>query len=260
MTGNRWWAPGEWTDDTAMALALAESIVEQGLIDINDVARRYIEWANHDGKGIGRATARALIGARDAEEARIRARAYYESGGLAAGNGTVMRTTPIGLATTDPIAGRDAARRDAELTHADESAAIASGALCVSLIAVRRGRSLDSASIRAHVFGCPRVAAAWSAVRRRDDGFLAELAGGPEAGACWTTLGAALFAVENADSYEAAMRWVIGLGGDTDTNAAVAGALIGARDGVSGIPDRWLSVLRDRGRIEAAAERLAVLP
>jgi ADP-ribosyl-[dinitrogen reductase] hydrolase len=257
MTGNRWWAPGEWTDDTAMALSLAESIVEQELIDIDDVARRYIDWANRDGKGIGRATAHALMGATDAEDARARARAYLESGGLAAGNGTVMRATPIALATTDPVTARDAAHRDPELTHADKSAAIASSALCASLIAVRQGRSPAGDSVPSYVLECPCLATAWSAVHRRNDRFLAELAGGPEAGACWTTLGAALFAAETADSYEQAMRWVIGLGGDTDTNAAVTGALIGARDGASAIPDRWSAALRDRDRIEAAAERLA---
>lgn len=85
----------------------------------------------------------------------------------------------------------------------------------------------------------------------RQESLLAELASGPEAGACWTALGVALYAAENLRSYEQAMRWVIGLGGDTDTNAAVAGALIGARDGGSAIPERWLGTLRDRDRSNA---------
>jgi ADP-ribosyl-[dinitrogen reductase] hydrolase len=257
MTGNQRWARGEWTDDTAMALALAESIGEHGLIDIDDVARRYIDWANRDGKGIGRATAHALLGARDAEEALGRARAYHESGGRAAGNGTVMRATPIALVTTDLIAARDAARRDAGLTHADESAAIASGALCALLIAVRNGRYPVGASVPTYVLGSPAVTAVLGAVQRREERVLADLVAGAEAGACWTTLGVALYAAENLDSYEQAMRWVIALGGDTDTNAAVAGALVGARDGVSAIPDRWLVALKDRERIERAAARLA---
>ena len=46
MTGNSLWDPGEWTDDTAMALALAESIAEHGLIDLDDVALRYVAWAS----------------------------------------------------------------------------------------------------------------------------------------------------------------------------------------------------------------------
>ena len=117
MTGGGWWAPGEWTDDTALALALAESIAARGLLDTDDLAARYIAWATTDGKGIGRATTRALIGARDAENARERARAYLEAGGLAAGNGTVMRATPIGLVARDLSEAAEAARRGAELTH-----------------------------------------------------------------------------------------------------------------------------------------------
>src|SRR6516165_5470788 len=93
MTGGGWWAPGEWTDDTALALALAESIGARWLLDTDDLARRYIEWAHGDGKGIGRTTRRALVGARDANDARARARAHYESTQLTAGNGTVMRAT-----------------------------------------------------------------------------------------------------------------------------------------------------------------------
>jgi ADP-ribosyl-[dinitrogen reductase] hydrolase len=49
-----YWAPGQWTDDTALALALAESIAEHGLLNAEDVARRYIHWAATDGRGIGR--------------------------------------------------------------------------------------------------------------------------------------------------------------------------------------------------------------
>jgi hypothetical protein len=60
-----------------------------------------------------------------------------------------------------------------------------------------------------------------------------------------------------AAASETDVTWAIGLGGDTDTNAAVTGALVGARDGVSAIPERWLEVLRQRQRIERAAERLA---
>ena len=96
MSGGGRWAPGEWTDDTALALALAESIADHGLLDSDDLARRYISWANADGKGI--TTRRALVGAENAEDARARARAHYEQSNLAAGNGTVMRVTPVGLA------------------------------------------------------------------------------------------------------------------------------------------------------------------
>jgi ADP-ribosylglycohydrolase len=101
MTGNWWWAPGEWTDDTAIALLRAESIAERGLLDEHDPAGRYIEWATNDGKGIGLATSPARLGAKDADQARALASAHHEAARLAASNGTVMGVTTIGLATDD---------------------------------------------------------------------------------------------------------------------------------------------------------------
>jgi ADP-ribosyl-[dinitrogen reductase] hydrolase len=255
MSGGGWWAPGEWTDDTAMALALAESIGARGLLDIDDLAQRYIAWANTDGKGIGRSTRAALVGARDAEDARARARAHHAATRMAAGNGTVMRATPIGLVAADVDEAAEAARRDAELTHGDPAASVASGALCVTLLALREMRD-PLAAARGHAGGHVRVAGAVDAAARGDHATLGERAGSAEGGACWTTLALALHALVATDDYATGVAEVIALGGDTDTNAAVTGALLGARHGESAIPSRWLDNLRERGRIENAADGL----
>ena len=257
MAGGGWWQPGEWTDDTALALALAESIAAHGLLDVEDVARRYIAWATHDGKGIGRATSRALIGARNADDARTRARAYFEATGMAAGNGALMRAAPIGLAARTDADAAAAARYDAVLTHADPVAAAASAALCAALLALRAdGEPLAAA--RDHARGHPRLEETLAAVGAHARGALERLAAGSEAGACWTTLGIALAAVELFDSYERAVTWAVALGGDTDTNAAVTGALLGCRHGARAIPPRWVAPLRDRDRIERAAGGLVL--
>jgi ADP-ribosyl-[dinitrogen reductase] hydrolase len=258
MTGGRGWAPGEWTDDTAMALALAESIAARGLLDADDVAARYIAWATTDGKGIGWATAHALTGALGPDDARARARAHLEATGLAAGNGPVMRATPIGLASRTVEEATDAARRDAELTHADPVTGSASAGLCAALLAVRDdGDPLRAA--RGQVEGDDRLSEALRTVGR-DEGALARRAAGRAAGACWTTLALGLHALVAHDDYERGVTWVIAQGGDTDTNAAVAGALLGCRHGVAAIPERWLSPLRARRRIERAAEGLVAPP
>jgi ADP-ribosylglycohydrolase len=259
MSGGGWWAAGEWTDDTAMALALGESIADRGLLDTGDVARRYIAWANTDGKGIGRTTRRALSGARDAEDARARARAHYEETRLAAGNGTVMRATAIGLAARTLAEAVDAAHRDAQLTHADPVASAASAALCAALLAVRESADpLAAAHVQARDH--PRLAAALDAVVTHDEAALGRLAAGPQAGACWTTVAVALQALIAVDDYEDGVGWAVSLGGDVDTNAAVAGALLGCRHGAAAIPERWLAPLRGRERIERAADMLASPP
>jgi ADP-ribosylglycohydrolase len=255
MSGGGWWAPGEWTDDTALALALAESIVERGLLDTDDVAQRYIRWANADGKGIGRTTRKALIGARDAGDARARARAHYQETRLAAGNGTVMRAAPIGLSARTLAEAVDVARRDAELTHADPVAGATSAGLCAALWAIRADADPIAAAL-AEAVGHQPLTAALQAVRCGDHPALAALAAGPEAGACWTTLAVALHALITFDEYEAGVSWAIALGGDADTNAAVTGAVLGCRHGEQAIPSRWLALLQARKRIERAADEL----
>jgi len=256
MAGGGWWAPGEWTDDTAMALELAESITTVGVLATDDLAQRYIRWATMGGKGIGRTTRSALVGARDAEDARARACAHYATTRLAAGNGTVMRATPIGLAARDLDEAVDAARRDAQLTHADPAAGAASAAVCAALLAMRESGD-PLAAARAQTGDHPSLVGALDAVARADESALARLAAGREAGACWTTLAIALHALLAIDDYERGVGWAIAQGGDADTNAAVAGALLGYRHGATKIPDRWLSSLHERERVERAADRLA---
>lgn len=258
MSGGGSWAAGEWTDDTALALALAESIAERGLLDTEDLGRRYIAWAHTDGKGIGRTTASALVGAADADDARARARAHYQGTRRTAGNGTVMRATPIGLAARTSAEALDAARRDAELTHADPIAGAASAALCAALLAIR-GDADPLAAALCQADGHPALKAVLACVRSGDQAALAGLAAGVEAGACWTTIGVALQAF-TAEDYEAGVSWAVALGGDVDTNAAVTGALLGCRLGPDAIPARWLARLRARERIERAADGLRPSP
>jgi ADP-ribosyl-[dinitrogen reductase] hydrolase len=255
MTGGGSWAPGEWTDDTALALALAESIADRGLLDTADLAARYIEWATV-GKGIGRTTAAALRNASDEADARARAEAHHEATGMSAGNGTVMRAAPIALAAPSAEAAAEAAKQDARLTHFDPATGAASAALCAALVAIRDGGDpLAAAHDQATEHG--KVTQLIDAARDRDEALLAEEATGLEKGACWTTLGIGLYALDAIDGYERGISWTISLGGDTDTNAAVAGALLGCRHGPDAIPSRWLAPLRDRERIERAADALA---
>jgi ADP-ribosyl-[dinitrogen reductase] hydrolase len=152
----------------------------------------------------------------------------------------------------------EAARHDAELTHADPVAGAASAALCAALLALRNGDDPLRAA-RGQAADDARLAEALGAVGR-DERALARLSASFEAGACWTTLALALHALLTADDYERGVRWVIAQGGDADTNAAVAGALLGCRDGAGAVPERWLSALRGRQRIERAAEGLVAPP
>jgi len=82
---------------------------------------------------------------------------------------------------------------------------------------------------------------------------------GPDRGFCLFTAGVALRMAAEAPSVEAGLRAVAAFGGDTDTNAAVAGALLGARDGAAGLPEAWLERLVDADGIRREAEALGAL-
>ena len=256
MVDSDYWAAGQWTDDTALALELAESIADHGLLDEPDLARRYIHWAASDGRGIGRATRAALTGALDAPDARRRASNFHARSGMGAGNGTVMRCAPIGLAARDLEEARSAAAADAELTHGHPAAAPASAALCAALLALREGGD-PLAAARAEVEGHAELEHSLELAAADGRSELTTLATGPAAGACWTTIAVGLCALIHLPDYESGVAWAISLGGDTDTNAAVAGALLGYRHGPGAIPRRWLGPLAQRHRVERAAAALA---
>src|SRR5918998_1551951 len=241
------------------ALELAESIAERGLLDADDVARRYISWATTDGRGIGRATRAALMGASDAAEARRRASAFQARTGMGASNGTVMRCAPIGLAARDHEQARAAAAEDARLTHGHPATARASAALCTALVAIRQGEDpLTAASAEAH--GLRELERALELAVGDDRDALASLAAGPAAGACWTTLSIGLCALIWLGDHASGVTWGVSLGGDTHTKPALAGALLGYRDGADAIPARWLKRLAQRDRLERAAAMLAPPP
>ena len=144
------------------------------------------------------------------------------------------------------------------LTHVD-------GRCMTAVLAVTLG-------VAALVRGEPAEAAARAALTAVDDleggeelEFLVEAVGGsraidgPDQGFCLFTAGAAFQALLRSGDVETELRRVVSLGGDTDTNAAVAGALLGARDGANGLPARWLERLRDAEAIRADAEALVPL-
>jgi ADP-ribosyl-[dinitrogen reductase] hydrolase len=256
MVDSRYWAAGQWTDDTALALELAESIGERGLLDVDDLARRYIHWAATDARGIGRSTRAALTGASDAADSRRRASDFHAGTGMGAGNGTVMRCSPIGLVAPDLEEARTAAVADAQLTHGHPAAGAASAALCAALLALREG-SDPLAAARSEVQGQPELERTLELAAAGGREALAALATGPAAGACGTTLAIGLCALSQFGDYEAGVAWAISLGGDTDTNAAVAGVLLGYSHGPRAIPRRWLDPIAQPDRLERAATALA---
>ena len=250
-------APGHWTDDTAMARNLCRSLAERGRLDPEDVLRRHLDWLAADPPDVGTLTRRVLGGIRDGVPDAA-ARYVAERGPeISAGNGSVMYCAPLGaFRAARPELLLDEAPALSAITHWDERCRTACLAVTLAVAALVRGDGSREA-----------VERAIEAVLARDGGeeleYLVGEAGrarsidGPDQGFTLFTAGIALQVAAGGGSFEDGLRHVVSLGGDTDTNAAVTGALLGALHGRGGLPPAWLEKLVDRRAIEAEAEALA---
>jgi ADP-ribosyl-[dinitrogen reductase] hydrolase len=208
---------------------------------------RFRRWAQAGPPDIGVQTSAVLSSGRPWRSA---AAEHARAGHRAAGNGSLMRTTPAALffAPHGREATMDAARRLSALTHGDPAA----GEGCAIFHEVLRGLldGGDADPTEALPLVAKEHRAKWAEVC--DPGWAPEDA--TEAnGAVWPTLGSALWALRNSGTFEEALRLVVDLGGDTDTVACVTGALAGARAGITGLPIRWTSLVH--GRVPGFGER-----
>jgi ADP-ribosylglycohydrolase/protein-tyrosine phosphatase len=262
MVGGGIWERGEWTDDTAMAVAIAE-VAATGA-DLRDayaqdaIVARWREWSL-TAKDVGIQTGSVLrAAARDGEITAERARAesakLHERSGRTAGNGSLMRTAPVALAyLDDEDAMVMAARAINELTHYDADAGDACVLWCCAIgHAVRTGRVDVRAGLR-HIESNRRDL--WS--KRLDEAESKRPAAFPNNGwvvtamqAAWSAISTTSVPVDDrasgvfrADHLRLALDAAVRAGHDTDTVAAIAGALLGAAYGASAVPLDWRMLL-----------------
>jgi len=225
---------GQPTDDSEMALALARKIVELRGFQPNAVLDAYREWLTTRPVDIGSTTERGLLGLHTTES---------ES------NGSLMRVAPIGVwAAGDPARAAQAARADSALTHPNPA--------CVEACAAY------AAAIAAGVAGADREAMRAAALANSSGAARAALERGAPPADYFGRMGWVLVSLQNAffhlrkSDFEESIVGTVAAGGDTDTNAAVCGALLGAALGRQAIPSRWiLPVLACRATVDAGAPR-----
>lgn len=225
--GGRWQTlAGQPTDDSEMALALARSIVAEGAYDAGAAYEAYREWYRSGPFDVGHTTRAALNGYRMGESQA---------------NGSLMRASPLGvLAHAAPPAQAAAwARADSQLTHPHPVCGDAAAAYVVAVAdAVAHG---DARHAWSAALGWARGAGAQRPVVEALEAaeHAPRAADGDNQGWVLIALQNAFHDLLHAASVEAGVVASVARGGDTDTNAAIAGALLGAAHGREAVPASW---------------------
>jgi len=260
-------SPGQWTDDTSMALCLAESLVTCGRFDPADQMTRYLRWRREGhfastGRcfGIGQTVAQAL---RTFEKTR---EPYCGStDASAAGNGCIMRLAPVPMFfADDPAAAVRWSAESARTTHGARTCLDACRYFGGLIVGALRGEPKERllADRYAPVAGlwrdeplCPEIDAVAAGSFKtkeppdiRGTGYVVE------------SLEAALWAFYHAADFRDGCLRAVNLGDDADSTGAIYGQLAGAHYGRDGIPPEWVSVLAHREAIEGLASRLQRRP
>ncbi|MDR6173729.1 ADP-ribosylglycohydrolase [Nocardioides zeae] len=249
-------APGEWTDDTAQAVAIAEvaatgaDLRTEAALDA--IAQRFADWYAASPPDVGIQT-RAVLEAAGrhptAATMRAAADAVHARTGRSAGNGSLMRTAPVALAhLDDPAALVTAAYAVSALTHHDPLAGEAAATWCLLVRHAVLDGTLDGG--REELGHLPEDARRrWRAMLDEAEAqdprtFTSNSWAGGALQAAWSSVVRTPVPVDRpADHLQHALATAIRIGGDTDTVAAIAGALLGARWGAAAVPTAWARLL-----------------
>lgn len=250
--------PGQWTDDTSMALCLAESLIECRGMNLEDQMHRYVRWYRtgyFSSTGvcfdIGNTIREALTKFEQTGDPMSGAMHTYS-----AGNGSIMRLAPVPMMfASDLSAAVQNSALSSKTTHATAAAVDACryfGALISgALNGIDKTELLSNTYFKSDnplVHEIEQIARGSFKEKEPPDikggGFVVE------------SLEAALWAFANSDSFSSGCLMAVNLGNDADTTGAVYGQLAGAYYGESGIPQTWLSLLTLKDLIVSMADQI----
>jgi ADP-ribosyl-[dinitrogen reductase] hydrolase len=244
--------------DFELTLALLRSLVSRRRLELDDVASGYLKWFVTGPEEIGSLTRAALENLRAGDPpTQSGSIAWEDTGRQGAGNGSVMRSVPIGLFHVRNLEGlADDAAAVSRITHFDPRCVGSCIAVATAVAHLVRGEADEA------VEGAARAAGAVSdevravierGVARKPSDLKVD---GPDRGFVLNTVELAFSALAAATDFEDGVVTVVSRAGDTGTNACVAGALLGARFGKSRIPERWVSKLKAASELTSLAEQL----
>jgi ADP-ribosyl-[dinitrogen reductase] hydrolase len=219
---------GQPTDDSELAIALARTLVREGRYDQAAVREAYVRWYESDPFDIGNTVSAGLRGVPD-----------YDS----QSNGGLMRISPLGIFSVgaDPDLAARWAREDAWITHPHQVTQDANVLLVLSIMtAITEGPSPGEAYKR--ILGIASENDLADPVRNAVSGGAIDPPVSYVERQGWVLIAIqnACYQLTHASSFEEALIDTVMRGGDTDTNAAICGALLGSIYGRSSIPERWI--------------------
>jgi len=256
-------AAGQYTDDTKMMLCIAESILEKGHVDPEDVAQRFVGWFDAgDLRGIGRSCLEGILNVKR----RISWRESGRRGKWAAGNGTAMRIAPVGLLNCHDLEQlREDCRATSVITHNNPEAVAGAVAVAYSIARLVSGEFDETKFL-------PQIAAfvGDSEVARRLGQAQSLFSAHTPTEEALAVLGTSGYVVETVasalycflrtpDDFMTTVAAAVMGGGDTDTTAAVAGAISGAYNGSSNMPPHLVEGVEDRARLQQLAQAISHL-
>ncbi|HTR49293.1 MAG TPA: ADP-ribosylglycohydrolase family protein [Kofleriaceae bacterium] len=247
-------AAGCVTDDTQMAVCLATSLAAHGQLDIVDLGARYVAWSQH-AFDIGVQTGAALGRIERGESPELAGRSVWiASGRQSAGNGSLMRTAPLAVHGAGTPHRAWEVMAESMITHADPRCVFACASFDAAIAAYLAGADAFAAARAALAASAVFVRRLWHAdpaddqpIRGAESAIAADLEraktddpGFDRSGFVRTAFRLAFWHAHHTASWRDAVVDVASRGGDADTNAAITGALLGARDGAAAIPPAWI--------------------
>ncbi len=265
------WAPGEWTDDTAMAVAILDCLAS-GHCDIEEIGNNFLSWYASSPPDVGIQTSAVLSSAYDGAQLIVVGMEFYEKNPNKAGNGALMRTGPVALSA---LGDRELVASNAEaiaaLTHAhpDSTTACVLWSLAIEAAIMTSGIDepfdWEKAVKDGLSFLDVDLASRWEEL-------IDEAVQGPSMlfnpnGYVVSAFQAALSAIietpvpvaKPSDHFKNALETAIRIGDDCDTVAAIAGSLLGARWGVNAIPKEWKEIVHGTRTVGSEIVKFAEL-
>lgn len=225
--------PGVGSDDTDLLMVVLDAYDDESRFDADVALQGMLDWYANKPRDVGLRTSESLESWRDLRQPPVDENAL--------GNGGLMRAAAHGIAAPTLFTARTNAADDTRLTHNAKIAADFSAHQATMVWRLINNPEMDPSK----VMNSRGLCSPYPVYKSELSGF------------CVHTLRLAMTALRDAESYEQGIEHVIRTGGDTDTNAAVAGALLGAKFGESAIPADWVAAIDPalRARIEAMREK-----